>query len=106
MSDSFKLLFQGAISDSQTVLYTVTSTSTIIRHMFIVNTTGSTVSLAMWRNGLTDSYIIVPNLVLNNGESAEWEGVMSLLLGESIAATSSINNGLTITIDGDEITVT
>lgn len=105
MSDSFKLLFQGTISNAQDTLYTVPSTSTIIRHMFIVNTTGSAVTLTMWRNGLVNSNKIVPNLILNNGEYAEWEGVMSLLLGESIVATSSVSGGLTITIDGDEITV-
>ena len=106
MGDTFKLLYQGQLTITPAVLYTVPAfASCIIKHIRVTNPTGGPVSFRMWQSGVTDADLIVPAATILAGGWAEFDGSILAAASDTIAGSASANTSLTITIYGDEVTV-
>lgn len=105
MAENFKKVSQTILTGPGTTdtLYTVPSgLETTIKHIRAVNILGSGVGLSMWHDGITNTNIILPNVVLSSGEWAEFDGNILMEAYDTLHARCSANNGITITVYGVE----
>ena len=105
MSDSYKKLFQGYISNAAGVLYTAGTTfGTIVKNMKIVNVTAAPVTFQLFRDGTAITNAITPSTwsVPANGHM-EWDGTEAYANGETIQGVAGAANSLVLTISGDEV---
>ena len=106
MADAYKTLIQAAISNVAATLGSAVGVgkSWIVKHISVVNTSGSAVTFQLFKNGTvaasawTQSAISVPA----NG-MAEWDGTEALASGEYFAGVASTNGDLKFTASGDEV---
>lgn len=107
MADRFKLLYQGQLTTTPAVLYTVPAgRHCIIKHISVTNPTGGAVSFRLWQGGLTDADLIVPAASIVAGGWADFDGAITVDALDTIGGAASANTSLTITIHGDEVDVT
>lgn len=113
MADTFKKLAQALILTSNTTLYTTpASTTTIIRHMRIVNTnttTDRTVKLFHNPSGEGGANaaddVILPFVTIDGGGWGEFEGTIILETGDTLVGIcGESSTEVTITLYGMEIT--
>jgi hypothetical protein len=105
-TDTVKKLGQMELTGGTDTVYTVSgSTSTLIKHMSIVNTStisGSTVKL--WHDGSDNMNLIMPAVTIAAGEWAEFEGTITMEATDTLKAQAAIGNVITITVHGVEFT--
>lgn len=105
MADAYKKLYQGQLAASVATIYTVpAATSAIIKHIAVVNRTGNAVTFQLWRDGTTDAFAFTAVMPLAPNGMADWDGTFAMNTGETLAGAASSAAGITVTIDGDEIT--
>jgi hypothetical protein len=100
-----RLVGPGLLSNAAATKYTVpASTTTIIRHIIICNTTGlaATFTLSIGADAAgTELYTAVP---IAANTTIETTGFIVLAAAEIIQAFSGTNNALSLTISGVETT--
>jgi hypothetical protein len=105
-TDTVKKLGQMELTGGTDTVYTVPGvTSTLVKHMSIVNTStvsGSTVRL--WHDGSSNVNLIMPAITIAAGEWAEFEGTITMETGDTLKAEAQIGNVITITVHGVEFT--
>jgi len=104
MAEAWKKLAQGQLPSTVGTIYTVpASTETIIKHIVLSNPTGSDRTAALWHDGTTDAFNILPPTTIVAGTWAEFDGVLTLEAGDTIAGDSDAATAVTFTIYGLEI---
>jgi hypothetical protein len=101
-----RLAGPAQVSNAAATKYTVpASTTTIVRHIHVSNTSASAVNFTLSigadaaASRLYDAYTLAAGAVLD-----AWCYYV-LVAAEIIQARGSVNNQLTLTIDGDELTL-
>lgn len=106
MANDYKVLYRGQLPSSVTTLYTVpASTQTIIRYISVQEATGAggPYTFDLYVNGTTAAYHW-KGMSLDNDESADWDGTLTLDTGETIAGVAGTASKLTVFIFGNEVT--
>lgn len=105
MADVYKRLYQGVLGTSATTLYTApSSTQVIVRSIRVVNTNTASVTLRVWQGGTADTNLILPATAIDPGGFGEFEGVLTMEAGDTLAAAAGTASSLTFTVHGMEIT--
>lgn len=106
-SDSYTLIHQSQIAATIATLFTVTGGHQyIIKHMTVINNDTVARTFGLYRQGTAAANVITPpNMSIPAGGMAEWDGTMSMDAAETFRAVASVASMLTITIDGDDITL-
>jgi hypothetical protein len=105
MAEAFKKLYQGQVPSSATTLYTVPgSTQAIIKHIRVVNPTGTARTIRLWHDGTADSNAILPPVSIGAGEWAEFDGAILAEAADTISGQAAAASAITVTIYGLEIT--
>ncbi len=106
MAESFKLLARQQIPNSVTTIYTVPAdTQAIIKRVRVANPAGSgDVACTLYVNGTAAANQIMPAVTIPEGGFAEDDGAITLNAADTLRALGSVNNALTITVHGVEIT--
>lgn len=110
MADTYKKLYQGTLTTASGQVYpasgTVPSgTQVIVKSMRIVNyhaTTATTIKL--WQGGSADTNVILPATTVDSQGFAEFEGTLTMGVGDNIVAQAGANSSITLTIYGLELT--
>ena len=102
MTDTFKTLAQRQVPNSNTTIYTANGVQSIIRQIIVANTTGSDATIKLWVNGTADGNVILPFTSVLAGAHGEYNGAITLNVGESLSALSGTNNAITISVFGVE----
>lgn len=106
MADTFKKLAQAqvAASPSTTTLYTVPgSTQTVVRHMRLVNTSGTDRTLKLWHDGTNNVNVILPATTIKAGGWAEFDGTLTMEDGDTLIGQASAGTAITVTAYGLEV---
>lgn len=105
MADTYKRIYQGELSTSSGVIYTVPSgTQAIIKSMRIVNTSASETTIKLWNGGSSNANVVLPPVTIDAGGFAEFDGTLTMTSGDTLVAQAGANTALTMTIYGLEIT--
>ena len=104
MPDSYKKLYQGQPGVAAGTLYTVpASTTAIIRHIRIVNNTGTARTITLWHDGITDTFLILPATSIDaSGGSGEFDGVIPMEAADTLSGQASAASAITVTVYGLE----
>lgn len=106
MTDTFKKLAQAqvAASPSTTTLYTVpASTQTVVRHIRMVNTTGTDRTLKLWHDGTNNVNVILPPTTIKAGGWAEFDGTLTFEASDTLISQASAGSAITVTVYGLEV---
>src|SRR4051812_40346133 len=106
MADTAKRLVQtGLTTNTETILYTVPgSTTTILRNIRIGNSTATDTAIKASIGGDAFGTRIIPSGFIIPGSSVyDWSGFLVLATAETLRATASIANALTVTVSGVEV---
>jgi hypothetical protein len=107
MKTSKRLAGPAQVSNSAATKYTVPgATITIVRHIHVSNPAGgsaATFTLSIGADAAGTRVIGAESIP--TGESRDYWGPYTLVAAEVIQALSGTNNVLTLTIDGEEITL-
>lgn len=103
--ESFEQLAQTLIASGETTtVYTVPDGSqTIIKHITIVNATISDAWVKLWTVGDADENLILPQVTIDAGGWADFDGTITLSEGETLSAEGETNEALSITVHGLEV---
>ena len=113
MAESYKHLHQGLVSHATNGAATYSAptdpvTTTLIRHMRVVNTHSSAVALTLWHmpaSGTTaDVNLIFPASDIAAGGSAEFDGTIIMDSGDRLFAKAETTTTLYLNIYGLELT--
>ena len=105
MAETYKKLAQGQLPSSAGTIYTVPSgTSTIIKHIRLVNTDSSARTARLYHDGTTDATTILPAASIEAGGRAEFEGTIVMEAADTLAGLGSVASQVTYTIYGLELT--
>ena len=105
MAETYKKLAQGQLPSSAGTIYTVPSgTSTIIKHIRLVNTDSSARTARLYHDGTTDATTILPAASIEAGGWAEFEGTIVMEAADTLAGLGSVASQVTYTIYGLELT--
>jgi len=113
MAEAYKHLHQGAVSATSGGVVTYDAptdpvTTTIIRHMRVVNTHSSAVALTLWHmpasGDTADVNLIFPATDILAGGSAEYDGTIIMDSGDRLFALAGTATKLYINIYGLELT--
>lgn len=106
ITESYYQLAQEPVDSSADLIYTAAAnTQTIIKHIVVVNPTGSGSAcwVKLWTSGTTDDNNILPEVSLAVGEWGEFDGTITLTAGDSLHAQGEVANIITITVHGVEL---
>lgn len=96
-----KIIYQGALNSTDvTTIYTAVWPTTI-RNIKAVNTTVSAATLALFHNGATAAYEILPPTSILAGGWAEWDGEIYLEKGDTLRIDQGTAAAITLTIYGE-----
>ena len=106
MPETFSVLAQLDLAISNAVpIYTVPAlTQAVMKHIKIVNHDTAAHTVEMWQGGTATSNIILPELTLQGGEWAEFDGAMVGEAASAIHASSDAASAISLTMYGLEIT--
>ena len=113
MAEAYKHLHQGLVATTSggAVTYdapTSPVTTTIIRHMRVVNTHSAAVALTLWHmpasGNTADVNLIFPATDILAGGSAEYDGTIIMDSGDRLFALAETANMLYLNIYGLELT--
>lgn len=107
MADKYLKLYQGELPSAATAVYTVGTTAgtyVIIKSIRIVNTSGNSVWVKLWHDGLSNPYAILPQTYIDAGGFAEFDGTFTMEPSDTLGAQASAATSLTMTVYGLEIT--
>lgn len=107
MTTTPKKLGQSTLTGSgtQDTLYTVpAATSALIKQIRVVNYSGSDRSVTLWHDGVADSNLILPPVVILAGGWAEFDGNLTMETGDTLRAEGSAATSLTVTVYGVQFT--
>ena len=103
MAETIKKLAQTPIDATVEAIYTVpASTTTIIKHIRIVNPSGTAATVTLYHDGTTDAFMILPAATIEAGGWAEYDGVITMETGDTLQAKSGTDDVMTITVYGME----
>ena len=104
MAETYKKLAQGQLPSSAGTIYTVPSgTSTIIKHIRLVNTDSSARTARLYHDGTNDATTILPAASIEAGGWAEFEGTIVMEAADTLAGLGSVASQVTYTIYGLEL---
>lgn len=105
MADTYKRIYQGQLSTSSGVVYTVPSgTQAIIKSIRIANTSASSTTVKLWNGGSADSNVILPPTSIDAGGFGEFDGTLTMTAEDTLVAQAGANSSITMTVYGLEIT--
>ena len=105
MANTYKKLAQAQMGTSVATRYTVPGgTTTIVKHIRLVNPTGTARTAALWHDGVGDAQAILPPATIPAGGWAEFDGTIIMEAGDTLSDQADAASAITITIYGDEIT--
>ena len=105
MAETYKKLAQGQLANSTGTLYTVpSSTSTLVGHIRLVNSTGASHTAKLYHDGTADAQAILPTLTIEAGGWAEFSGGIVMEASDTMAGVADAATSITYTIYGMEIT--
>ena len=105
MAETYKKLAQGQLPSSAGTLYTVpANTSTIVKHIRIVNTDSSARTARLYHDGTTDATTILPAVSIEAGGWAEFEGTIVMEAADTLSGLGSVASQVTYTVYGMELT--
>lgn len=107
MADTYKRLYQGVAGTTAAAAYTVPgSTSAIVKSMRIVNYSGAAATIKLWHGtgGAADANVILPEVSVDAGGFAEFDGTLTMAAADIIYAQAGTVTSITLTIYGLEIT--
>lgn len=105
MADTYKRIYQGQLSTSSGVVYTVPSgTQAIIKSIRIANTSASSTTVKLWNGGSADSNVILPATSIDAGGFGEFDGTLTMTAADTLVAQAGANSSITMTVYGLEIT--
>jgi hypothetical protein len=99
---SVKKLAQAQVASSVATIFTAT-VQTEIRHIRVANPSGADRTLKLWHDGTTDAFLILPAVTIKSGGWGEFDGVIYMEAGDTLAAEASAATALTITVYGEEL---
>ena len=103
MAETLKKLGQAQIGSAVSAHYTVpATTTTIIKHLRIVNPTVTAATVTLYHDGTTDAFMILPAATIEAGGWAEYDGVITMETGDTLQAKSGTDDVMTITVYGME----
>lgn len=104
-AETYKKLAQVRLQAAATTIYTApANTYAIIRAMLITNVSGTQTSVQMWQSGTGDANKILGGTTLQIGEYGTYDGAIALSPGETLSGSCLQNDGVTVTVEGVEIT--
>lgn len=106
ITESYEQLAQEQIaSGGADDIYTVpANTQTIIKHISIVNPSGSDCWVKLWTGGTGNANLILPQVSVDAGGWAEFgQDSITLHTGVTLYAEAETNDALTITVNGAEL---
>jgi hypothetical protein len=107
MTDTFKTLYQNQLTTAaNTLLYGPigAGTQTIVKQIRVVNTDTAACGISFYTNGTAAANIILPEISVDAGGFAEFEGTITLGATNTLYAKASVASCLTVTVYGLEIT--
>jgi len=105
MAETYKKLVQTLVDSSNETFYTVASnTTTIIRSMRAVNTTGTAATLKLFHDGEATSNMILPAVTIEANGWAEFDGVIVMEAADTLIGISGTQNVINLTVYGLELT--
>jgi hypothetical protein len=106
MPNAYKRLYQGQLPNATGTLYTVpAATTTIIRHIRIVNTDTSARTFTFYHGGTGASNLILPDSVtINPGEWIEMDVQIYCAAGDVISGKADAAAKVTVSMYGIEMT--
>ena len=107
MAETYKKLSQGQVAASTAAIHTGISTgTTIIRHIRLVNNHSATVPVELYHDGTGATNKILPALNIAAGGWAESDGVIIMEASDTLQANDGSNGGnkVTYTVYGLELT--
>ena len=105
MAETYKKLAQGQLPSSAGTIYTVPSgTSTIIKHIRLVNTDSSARTARLYHDGTTDATTILPAASIEAGGWAEFEGTIIMEAADFLQINAQNANDINYVVYGMELT--
>lgn len=106
MPDNYRVLDQRQVSTTAGTVYTAPTAPgmAIVKSMRIVNTSGAACWVALWQGGTGAANAILPQVTVDPGGFAEFEGTLTMAGGTTLAAQAQTATSITLTIYGLEIT--
>lgn len=103
MADNLKRFYKGQPGTSDTTLYTVPSAKrATIKHIRIVNPTGSAATIKLGINGVADADLILPTTSIDAGGSAECDSIYVLDATDTLRAIAGTATAINVTVHGLE----
>lgn len=101
MPETWSKLAQGQLGAAVAVLYTVPAgESVIVKHIRLVNRTATNRWAALWHDGATDAFAILPQTRVLSGGWGEFDGAMLLEAADTIQGQAEAAAAITYTIYG------
>ena len=105
MADAFKKLAQVVLGTTPSTLYTVPgATEAIVKHIRMVNTSGSDTTVKLWHDGSADGNVILPAVTVKAGGWAEFDGALLMEAADTLQGEAGAVTSITVTAYGDEVT--
>ena len=105
MAETYKTLAQETVDNSNDTIYTAPSnTTTIIRSMRAVNTTGTAATLKLFHGGTATANIILPFVTIEASGWAEFDGTIIMEATDTLVGISSVDEAINLTVYGLELT--
>lgn len=99
-----KTLYHGQPTNSAATLYTVpSSTTTVVRHIRVLNPDTSSHTVDLYRNGSADSNRITETVTIPAGGSWEDDVYIALATTDTIQGKADASTKITVYIGGAEI---
>ncbi len=104
MATTPTVLYHGQPTNSATTLYTVpSSTTSIVRHIRVVNPDSSSHTVDLYRNGSADANRITETITVLAGGSWEDDVYLPLATGDTIQGKADASSKVTVFIGGAQI---
>ena len=105
MAETYKTLAQELVASSNDELYTVpANTTTIVRHIRVVNVTSSTATIKLFHGGTGTANMILPFVNIAGNGWAEYDGTIIMEAASVLTGISGTNDAINCTIYGLELT--
>ena len=105
MAETYKKLAQTLVDSSNETLYTVpANTTTIIRSMRLVNTTGTAATVKLFHDGTATANMILPFVTIAANGWAEFDGTIIMEAADTLIGISGTQNVINMTVYGLELT--
>ena len=105
MAETYKKLVQTLVDSSNETFYTVPAgTTTIIRSMRAVNTTGTAATLKLFHDGTAAVNLILPFVTIAANGWAEFDGTIIMEAADTLVGISGTDEAINLTVYGLELT--